>query len=172
MSRKIALAKHIATVAHTGQKRKYDNRPYIVHPEEVVGLMVGAGVTDEDVLAAGWLHDVVEDTTYNRDAIYGTFGGRIGKLVLEVTDVSEPWMGTREQRKSLDRLHLSYASPEGKTIKLADMISNTRDIIKHDEKFAKVYMEEKSLLLPWLREGNFTLYMQAEAILEDYYSRQ
>lgn len=69
------------------------------------------------------------------------------KLVREVTDVSTPEMGNRAKRREADREHLSHASYEGVCIKLADIISNTKDIVTNDAKFARVYIPEMEALL-------------------------
>lgn len=61
----VAIAKAIATIAHTGQTDKAGN-PYIGHPERVAAILTQERCSD-DVIAAGWLHDVLEDTTLTRD---------------------------------------------------------------------------------------------------------
>jgi len=66
-------------------------------------------------------------------------------------------------------VHLSTASPEAQTVKLADLISNTRSIVEHDPVFAKVYMREKLLLLDVLHRGNKLLFDRAMKLVEDYY---
>ena len=55
------------------------------------------------------------------------------------------------------------ATPEAKTIKLADLIDNTKSIVEHDPRFAKVYLEEKRLLLEVLKDGDETLWQQAHS---------
>jgi hypothetical protein len=57
-------------------------------------------------------------------------------------------------------------SPACKTIKLADLISNSKSILEHDKDFARVYIKEKELLLEVLTEGDTTLYAQAKDIVE------
>lgn len=171
MSRRIRLAKDIAAKAHAGQIRKYTNAPYTVHTTEVARIVERVGGT-EDMIIAAHLHDLIEDTTFGRDALHVIFGGVVSRLVNEVTDVSQPWMGTREVRKELDRIHLKHASHDGMTIKLADLISNTTSIVMHDPNFAKTYMKEKALLLNVLHAGNIDLYKEASKIVEDYYSCQ
>ena len=59
--RPLDRAIHLATVAHTGQKRKYTGAPYIGHPLEVMGIVQTVPHTTEMLMAAV-LHDVVEDT--------------------------------------------------------------------------------------------------------------
>ena len=61
------------------------------------------------------------------------------------------------------------ASPDAKTIKLADLISNSHSIVKDDPNFAKVYMKEKAALLEVLTEGNAELFRQASDIVASYY---
>lgn len=86
-----------------------------------------------------------------------------------LTDVSKKEDGNRKQRKLIDRNQTAMASPEAKTIKLADLISNTKSIVQYDSSFAKVYMAEKRLLLQVLKEGNGNLYTMAKDLLESYY---
>ena len=61
------------------------------------------------------------------------------------------------------------ASPEGQTIKLADLIDNARDIQVNDPNFAVVYMREKKDLLKVLTKGNKDLYNVAQKIIDEYY---
>ncbi|MNN49323.1 hypothetical protein D3C81_1638410 [compost metagenome] len=88
------------------------------------------------------------------------------ELILGLTDVSKPEDGNRAKRKEADRNHTAMQSPECKTIKLADLISNSKSICEHDKDFAKVYIKEKELLLEVLTEGDPTLYAQARGIVE------
>lgn len=71
--------------------------------------------------------------------------------------------GLRKHRKAKDREHTAKASPQAKTIKLADLIDNTRSIVERDPEFAKVYLAEKALLLEVLRDGDATLWKMAHA---------
>lgn len=178
-----------ATAAHGEQKRKYTGNPYIEHPIRVAQLVKEAGGTKE-MIAAAYLHDVVEDvsladlfkvsnysifpgfgltdTESKLVIIYYTFGRVVRDLVDMVTDVSVPSDGNRKARKQKDLEHLAQASPEAKTIKLADLIDNSRDIVKNDPDFAKVYMKEKAALLPHLAEGSEQLYREAAEIILYY----
>ena len=182
-----------ATAAHGEQKRKYTGNPYIEHPIRVAQLVKEAGGTEE-MIAAAYLHDVVEDvslekirelcgiTTLIKDhtgfpesersnklhCLAYQFGHTIASLVEMVTDVSLPSDGNRKVRKQKDLEHLAQASPEGKTIKLADLIDNSKDIAKNDPDFAKVYMREKAALLPHLSEGNHDLWDEALGVMEKF----
>lgn len=154
----VEKARVFATAAHAavGQLRKYTYEPYIVHPTEVVSIVKSVPHTDE-MLAAAWLHDVVEDTGVTNETIKAEFGEKVAELVGWLTDVSRPEQGNRATRKAIDRAHTAMAPAEAQTIKLADLISNTRSIMAHDEKFAKTYLAEKVLLLEVMTKGDSTL---------------
>lgn len=165
----IDRARIFATAAHhaVGQIRKYTGEPYINHPAEVASIV--AAVTNcPEMVAAAWLHDVVEDTAVTIDVIRAEFGPCVATLVEGLTDLSKPEDGNRAERKRIDREHTARQSPACKTIKLADLISNTRTIVTLDPEFAKVYMAEKALLLKVLQEGDPLLLERAEYLLWEY----
>ncbi len=124
---KILHAASFAAQKHTGQRRKgEDSEPYINHPLEVANLLANAGgIGDADVLIAAILHDTVEDTGVEPDEITAIWGERVTSLVLEVTD-DKSLPKAERKRKQVE--HAPHLSPEAKTIKLADKISNIRDV--------------------------------------------
>jgi (p)ppGpp synthase/HD superfamily hydrolase len=158
----VERARIFATAAHgaVAQLRKYTSEPYIVHPAEVVRIVSTVAHTDS-MLAAAWLHDVVEDTGVTNEVIRAEFGDEVAELVGWLTDVSRPEQGNRAVRKAIDRAHSAMAPAEAQTVKLADLISNTRSIVAHDEKFARTYLEEKRLLLEVMTKGDATLMAEA-----------
>jgi (p)ppGpp synthase/HD superfamily hydrolase len=143
-----------------GQLRKYTYEPYIVHPAEVAGIVASIGGTESQV-AAAWLHDVVEDTGVTIEVIRAEFGDEIATLVGWLTDVSRPEQGNRAHRKAIDRAHTAAAPGAAQTVKLADLISNTRSIVAHDAKFAETYLSEKRELLKVMTKGDPTLLARA-----------
>lgn len=154
MREPVALqARKIAEHWHAGQLRKYTEYPYVEHCEAVASL-VALAAGDPEVVAAGWLHDVFEDTDCTVTEVNAACGPRVADLAWEVTDVSRPEDGNRAARKAIDRDHLAEASPDGKTIKLADLIDNTLSIASWDPDFARVYLAEKEALLPVLEGGS------------------
>jgi len=159
----IEKAKIFATKAHKriDQRRKYSNQPYDVHLDAVAKL-IGSITDDEEMIAAAWLHDVVEDTPATLGDIEREFGKSISVLVGELTDVSRPSDGNRAIRKAKDRQHLAHVSARAKSIKLADLIDNGRDIARHDPRFAAVFLEEMRRLLDVLGGGDSRLYKMAE----------
>jgi (p)ppGpp synthase/HD superfamily hydrolase len=144
----ILEAKMFATAAHAaiGQKRKYSGDDYIVHPQRVAAIVERHGGTDE-MIAAAWLHDTVEDTDVTPILITKMFGVDVADIVEGLTDISLPEDGNRAKRKSIDRMHSANASTEAQFVKCADIIDNSWDIAENDLSFAKVYKSEVFLLL-------------------------
>jgi len=154
----VERARVFATAAHAavGQVRKYTFEPYIVHPAEVASIVRSVPHTDE-MIAAAWLHDTVEDTDVTIEDVRAEFGDKVAELVGWLTDVSRPEDGNRAVRKAMDRAHSAAAPADAQTVKLADLIANTRSIMKHDVAFAKTYLEEKRLMLEVMDKGDATL---------------
>ena len=160
----VGKAFDFAREAHKGQKRKYTNTPYFDHPVEVAKIVKGVFHTEE-MLAAALLHDVVEDTPVTLDQIKERFGDDVAVLVDWLSD-PEGLPGNREGRKAAIRERWKDAPNDAKTIKLADMISNSGTIFDLDPGFAKVYGPEMVALLPCLEGGDITLYRMADLQLK------
>jgi guanosine-3',5'-bis(diphosphate) 3'-pyrophosphohydrolase len=150
---------------HGDQVRKYTGEPYWRHPEAVAALVKTVRHTPE-MVAAAYMHDVIEDTECTEAHMRVTFGDAVTDLVMWLTDVSKQADGSRDVRKRIDREHTAAAPREAKTVKLADLIDNSRSIMKYDEDFARVYLKEKRLLLDEaLAEGDPTLWAMADEIV-------
>jgi guanosine-3',5'-bis(diphosphate) 3'-pyrophosphohydrolase len=123
-------AARFAAEKHRGQQRKGSTKePYINHPLEVASLLANIGqVEDVDILLAGLLHDTIEDTGTTAEEIIGLFGERACGFVLEVTDDKDL---PKQRRKELQVVHAPHMSFEAKNVKLADKISNCRDVIEN-----------------------------------------
>ncbi|WP_457673240.1 HD domain-containing protein [Thiolapillus sp.] len=167
MSDLVKRAKTFATSAHQRieHKRKYTQQPYEVHLKSVASLVKEVGGSEE-MIAAAWLHDTVEDTPATHHDIEEAFGSKVARLVYELTDISKPSDGNRAIRKAMDRDHLAAASPAAQTVKLADLIDNARDICKHDQDFARVYLGEMAALLDVLGKGDGELMRRARKLLK------
>lgn len=154
-----------AAIAHHGQVRKYTGEPYIVHPIEVAGIV--ASVThDEEMLDVAALHDVIEDTKFTFEDIQTEFGTDVAVGVWYLTDDSTPEMGNRDFRKNRYLLKVKGAPSKIQTVKLADLISNTKSIVQHDPKFAAVYLKEKTALLEVLTGGDTVLWNKANEMVK------
>lgn len=152
-----------ARKAHGTQQRKYSEEAYIEHPIRVAEMVRSVPHTPEMICAA-YLHDVVEDTPVSLKDIDRKFGRKVAALVEELTDEYEkknyPHLN-RLQRKEKEAERQAKTSPEAKTIKLADVIDNTRDILKNDPGFARKYIREMETLIEALQGGHFKLLMRA-----------
>jgi (p)ppGpp synthase/HD superfamily hydrolase len=145
---RIQQAVVFATQAHAGQKRRYTDDDYIVHPIAVAELVRINGGTEDQIMAA-LLHDTIEDTSVTYGQLWKEFGKPVADLVLELTDVftHEAFpRANRAFRKSKETARLANISIEAKLVKLCDMIDNTSTIVEHDPGFAKVYLGEKLAL--------------------------
>lgn len=162
-------AKTYAKWYHQGQYRKYTNNsiPYYLHPGAVARLVKTVPHTPE-MVAAAWMHDLLEDTDATYEEIWNEFGQTVASYVMWLTDQAKPSDGNRAARKKINRDHIAKAPAEAKTVKLADLIDNSYDILAHDKDFAKVYIPEKRLLLDEaLKEGDQTLWGKADSIVKE-----
>jgi hypothetical protein len=162
----IKRAQEFATQAHRriDQRRKYTNQPYDAHLKAVAEIVMSVS-DDPETIAAAWLHDTLEDTPATYEDIESEFGSMIAIMVDELTDVSRPSDGNRAVRKAIDREHLAHAGRNAKTVKLADLIDNCRDIVEHDETFGRTFVTEASALLEVLEGGEPRLLSRARKII-------
>ncbi len=149
-----------------GQKRKYTGQPYIVHPSAVADILK-KHAHEDNVVAAAYLHDVVEDTPVGLAEIEAEFGPEIADLVRQVTQVSKAEDGNRKLRKALDRDHYSMGTPGGQSIKLADIIHNIQDIVPYDTGFGRKWVEEAEDLVRVLTKGDAELHSIATRLIEE-----
>ena len=123
--RLVSEAADLAARRHNGMARKgRGNEPYINHLAEVANLL--ALVTDgadAELVAAGWLHDTIEDTGTTRAELAQKFGERVAALVVEVTDDMSLAKTERRRKQIADAPHKSSGA---RLIKIADKISNIR----------------------------------------------
>lgn len=167
----VALAAEFAGRAHGSiDQRRQSGKPYIIHPRAVAEI-VREYSSEPAMIAAAWLHDVVEDTPVEMEEIEQLFGSEIATLVEELTDVAAPQDGNRAQRKALDRKHSAQASPKAKTVKLADILANLQDVHELSTRFALQYIQESELLMNVLREGDRDLYHRVQRQLVDIKQR-
>jgi guanosine-3',5'-bis(diphosphate) 3'-pyrophosphohydrolase len=124
---KLLQAISFAAKKHSKQKRKgADGQPYVNHVLEVANLLANVGkIEDYDVLIAAVLHDTIEDTETTKREITKLFGTTVSKYVSEVTDNKKL---PKAKRKELQIKHAPHLSDNAKRIKLADKISNIRDV--------------------------------------------
>jgi (p)ppGpp synthase/HD superfamily hydrolase len=123
----VSCAADFAAERHKDQRRKGKGQvPYVNHLADVARLLaVATKGADPELVAAGWLHDTVEDTATSHDELVSAFGDNIASLVMEVTDdKSLP----KAERKRLQVVKTPAKTPRAKMIKLADLTSNLRQL--------------------------------------------
>lgn len=142
----IRKAAEFAARVHEGALRKGSKIPYISHPMEVA--MIVALMTDsEDLIAAAYLHDVIEDAGVRYEELEQEFGTHIAQLVKrETEDKSKGW----KERKQATIDRLIHADREDKILAFGDKLSNLRSTAKDymivgDEIWQKFRAKDKNL---------------------------
>jgi (p)ppGpp synthase/HD superfamily hydrolase len=123
--RLVSNAAEFAAHRHKGKARKpRPDEPYINHLAEVANILAEVtDGTDAELVAAGWLHDTVEDSLATLAELMAEFGDRVAALVDEVTDDMFLPTPERRQKQIADAPHKSSGA---KLLKIADKISNIR----------------------------------------------
>jgi len=149
---------------HRDQRRKGPGgAPYVNHLIEVVRLLsVVAGVEDPEVLAAGALHDVLEDTKTQPEELTEHFGSRVTNLVRSLTDDRTL---SRETRRAITLKHLSIAEEIVRLIKLADLTSNVAELPSDWDH------ERRQTYLDWSARAAQLCFGQSEALDRLYQQR-
>ncbi|WP_045516922.1 HD domain-containing protein [Neobacillus niacini] len=126
----VEKALQTASRSHEGQYRKNTDIPYIIHPVAVGMMLMKAGYSDE-IVAAGILHDTVEDTPLILEDIKEEFGAKIAEIVegSSEPDKTLPWKDRKEHTIEF----LKTASEEIRAVVCADKLHNIRSIIRDYE---------------------------------------
>lgn len=136
MNERLQQARAFAASAHGDQK--YGDQPYTVHLAAVAQVLIRYGITDEDLLVAAWLHDIIEDTYITRGEVEAFFGERVAELVWCVTN--EPGKNRRERHlKTYPKIR---ANPDALLLKLADRIANIEACYESNSNLIGMYRKE------------------------------
>lgn len=115
-----------AEAHHANQTRELDGEsPLVTHPVEVACLLNEAGYPDE-VVAAGVLHDVLEDTDVEAGELEERFGPEVARLVMDVSD--DPSIEDETERKAALRQQVAEAGQPAAVVFAADKISKAREL--------------------------------------------
>jgi (p)ppGpp synthase/HD superfamily hydrolase len=129
----IEKAKEFAIKAHEGQFRKTAKVPYITHPIAVSKILADAGLSDE-LVAAGYLHDTVEDTLVTIEEIEDLFGKKVGKYVrFNTENKALSW----EERKTHTIKSLPNATLEERALVVADKYDNLSSLLREEERLGE-----------------------------------
>lgn len=126
--RLVSQAAEFAARHHAAQRRKGEAaEPYVNHLAEVAALLAGCrSPSDAELVAAGWLHDTIEDVGVLPAQIEAMFGPRVRSIVCEVTDdKSLP----KPERKLRQEQEAPHKSEDARLLKIADKTSNLRALI-------------------------------------------
>ena len=118
-------ALEFAAEHHDGQRRASDDAAFILHPLEVAQLLRGRDYPDE-VVAAGVLHDSLEDTDATPLELEQRFGSAVATLVCSVSEPAGG--GTYAQRKARLRAAMAEAGPESLAVYAADKVAKVREL--------------------------------------------
>ena len=122
-----------ATQAHDGMRRRKSDAPYVLHPLEAAAI-IGSMTDCQEVIAAGVLHDVVEDAGITIEEVGEKFGDRVRELVACETEnkrddlpPEQTWRIRKEE--SIEKLRTSD-DVEVQMLWLGDKLSNIRAIYR------------------------------------------
>jgi len=117
----VTRAADFAARRHTHQRRKGEAaEPYFNHLAHVASLLADAGA-DANLVAAGYLHDTIEDQEVTHAELAKAFSADVADLVSHVTDDKHL---PKERRKRLQVEHAPHLPPRAQMLKMADKISN------------------------------------------------
>ncbi len=125
---KVDAALAFAARAHRGQLRKGTDIPYIAHPAAVAAMLARAGC-EEDLVAAGALHDVVEDTKYGFADIEARFGRRVAGLVRACTERDKSRRSWEERRRDTLEMLEAGVDADVAVLMCADKLHNARSML-------------------------------------------
>jgi (p)ppGpp synthase/HD superfamily hydrolase len=155
----VSDAELFARYAHgtTGVVRRYSNTPYIIHPQDVASTLATFDMGPK-LVAAGWLHDTVEDVDWVTDAlIRQRYGEEVANHVRDVTKTTTAADGTRAWRLDVELQRLRGIPPSSQTLKTADVLSNIRGLEGQNDKFARRGIQEKAHALMALSRAYYPL---------------
>lgn len=146
----VGEAFRFAHALHEGQTRK-SGEPYIAHPIAVAGLLRDLGGNGA-MIAAGFLHDVVEDTDVTLEEIEERFGAEVRQLVEGVTKLTKFTFSSKTERQAENfrRMFLSMAEDiRVIVVKLADRLHNMRTL-EHlrEDKQERIALETREIFAP------------------------
>ena len=168
----ILEALQFAAVKHRDQRRKdLEASPYINHPIALANILWReGGVTEPAVICAALLHDTIEDTETTPAELGRHFGKKIASIVMEVTDDKSL---EKKDRKRLQIEHAPHLSREAKLVKLADKISNVRDM--NDSPPAHWPLRRRREYFDWAKkvvDGLRGVHPGLESIFDEAYSQK
>lgn len=152
----IRRAINLATRLHDKTCRKGGGLPYIAHPARVAAHLSKIYPSDyqdersrwtlNDIIMAGWCHDLLEDADIDQPELYRELGNGAACLVRGMTNIKYD-VGDRAQQKFLDRQRVCWESNDACVIKLVDRLDNVQDMDGMGDDFKTLYAMESVALV-------------------------
>lgn len=172
----IAEAAAFAKEIHRNDRRRFNNSPFILHPMRVAGLVSLHDSCFDEMIAAAYLHDTVEDhgLAVTHFTIQTEFGLKISNLVRELTRPSKTLPNnhaTRDDRLYLDLCHYQKVSAEAKIIKMYDRLDNLRECGGGPESWILRYCRETRELMEAIGDADHEICDEILELAESYETR-
>lgn len=164
---------------HAGELRKYTNEPYHTHLWAVAEIIYSIG-GNHWMICVALCHDLFENTNCTEKTLrnklkelgFSHLGVNficrgVNYLTDYFTKERFPTMN-RALRKEKEAKRLWSIPAVFQTIKYADLIDNTKSIVKHDPKFAELYLREKLFILSGMRKGSPELLSRCDLLINKY----
>lgn len=159
------IAKKYATEKHRGQKRK-TGEDYIIHPIAVAKFVKKYKKSHniDNLIAAAYLHDVLEDTDATYYELVKLFGYNVASLVMELTTDED--IKNKIGKKQYLAYKLKNMTSWSLVIKLCDRLHNVLGLDLCDEKFKEKYIKETNFIIDYIK-NNRELSNTHKIIIED-----
>jgi (p)ppGpp synthase/HD superfamily hydrolase len=166
----VARAADFAARRHTHQQRKGEAKePYFNHLAQVAAVLADAGA-DANLVAAGYLHDTIEDQGVTHAELVEAFNLDVADLVVQVTDDKRL---PKDRRKRLQVEHAAHLPPRAQMLKIADKISNLSALLASPP--ADWSPQRRMDYFDWAREvvdGCRTAHAGLAATFDELYARR
>jgi (p)ppGpp synthase/HD superfamily hydrolase len=121
----VGIAVEWARMLHAQQRRDVDQAPFVLHPLEVAALLSGRGF-DQEVVAAGVLHDAVEKTEATVNDVRERFGDRVARIVAAVSEDAS--IADDAQRRDALAGQVAAAGRDTHAVYAADKVAKVREL--------------------------------------------
>ena len=166
LDRAIEFAVH----AHSGTERRGKGFPYVIHPLEAMAI-AATMTSDQEILAAAVLHDVVEDTEITIDEIRTQFGDRVACLVDTESDRLGEGLDWRSRKEDSLR-RLKKATYDEKIVAIGDKLSNMRAIARDYTTMGEVFWDRFHIKEKSVHGWRYHALLDALSDLSDTYAYQ
>ena len=153
MDRTERIAMRMAEFFHAGHYRPHSNEPYVVHLASVAALVRSVPTHEPWMLQAAWGHDLLEDTQATLSVLRARLDPRAVEAIVWLSDHQISGKN-RVERKARIRDKLIRAPGRVQTVKVADVIDNSRSIAQRNPDFARVYLPEQAALVDVLDQAD------------------